>query len=65
MSEQRTRNLELTDAEIRILLDLCAKELLREIQHNIMDPRLTSIIQEGVEALAPGAEDHAKDEQSV
>jgi len=65
MSQQRTKKLELTDAEIRILLDLCAKELLREVSHNIIDPRLANIINKTTAALAPEAEKHDKEKQPV
>ena len=53
MSNGRQIQVKLSDGQLRIILDLCAKELLREISHNIADPVLAGAMYKIAAGLAP------------
>jgi hypothetical protein len=52
--------LELTPPELRKLLDLSCKEMLRNIYHGATDPTLSSLLHKGTAAAIDGAEDHVR-----
>lgn len=58
MSTDKSKTLELTEPELRQLLDLGARELVRQINHGHADPVLASLVKKGADALAPEAKDH-------
>ena len=58
MSEVKGKILELTELELRKLLDLGARELVRQINHGCADPVLASLVKKGADAMAPEAKDH-------
>lgn len=65
MSEAKGKIVELSELELRILLDLGARELIKQINHGAADPVLANLVKKGADALAPEAEDHDKERQSV
>jgi len=46
------QRVELSEPEIKILLDLAAKELLRQITHNCIDPKLANLVEKAARALS-------------
>ena len=50
--ENRRQRLQLSQPELRILLDLCSKELIRQITHNTIDPDLVNLVKKAAKALA-------------
>ncbi len=51
MRNNRIR-IEFIGPELRIQLDLCAKELLRQITHNAIDPDLANLVKKLARNLA-------------
>ena len=65
MSQDKGKILELSELELRQLLDLGARELVRQINHGCADPVLASLVKKGADALAPEAKEDAKEKRSL
>ena len=64
MSEEKRVTLELSDLELRILLELCARQILRDIYHGAMTSTVTSVTMKITDALAPEAETDVREKIS-
>jgi hypothetical protein len=61
MSREKTVGVELTEPELRIVLSVCAKELIPQIYHGAIDLNLVSLLNKGSDALALKLQDDAKE----
>lgn len=61
MSEERTITLELSQAEARVLLELCSHELIAAVHHRIVAPGLPELTQKICDALAPEGKEDTKE----
>lgn len=61
---EKTKVLELTGPELRLLLDLCCKEMLRHIYHGATDDTLSSLLHKATAAAIYDIEDNAQEKLS-